>query len=77
MVKGTFTDEFTKPLGHDNNIYPCPFCGGEEGDQVFLGHVEPAHWQIVCCYCNIKMKHDRRDKVIGIWNTRHNRNKKD
>lgn len=57
-------------LGHNNNIDPCPFCGGKEGDHVFLGRVEPDHYQIVCCCCSVKMKHDRKDKVIGIWNNR-------
>lgn len=57
-------------LGLTNNIEPCPFCGGTEGEQVFLGRTEPDHFQITCICCSIKMKHDRKDKVIGIWNNR-------
>lgn len=37
-------EDFIKPLGHDNHIEPCPFCGGEEGEQVFLGRVNPDHF---------------------------------
>lgn len=53
-----------------HNILPCPFCGGEIGEDVFIGHIPPAHYQIKCSWCNITMKHDRRDKVISFWNTR-------
>lgn len=57
-------------LGLSNNIEPCPFCGGTEGEQVFLGRTEPDHYQITCICCAVRMKHDRKDKVIGIWNNR-------
>ena len=45
-------------------------CGGIEGEQVFLGRTTPDHFIITCICCSVKMKHDRKDKVIGIWNNR-------
>jgi hypothetical protein len=57
-------------LGHNNNIEPCPFCGGKEGEEVFLGMVAPAHFRIACGRCSVVMIQDRKDKVIGIWNNR-------
>lgn len=72
-VEEQLPKEITKrktDLGLSNNIEPCPFCGGAEGEQVFLGRTEPDHYQITCICCSVKMKHDRKDKVIGIWNNR-------
>lgn len=64
-----FNDE-ARVLGYNNHILPCPICGGKEGETVILGRVSPDHFRIICTPCNLLMKHDRKDKVIGIWNNR-------
>jgi hypothetical protein len=56
-------------FGVSNNISPCPFCGGVEGDDVFLGYEYPKY-RIACVPCDIVMRDDRKDKVIANWNNR-------
>ena len=56
-------------LGHNNHIKDCPFCGSKEGEDVFLGYKYP-HYIISCGRCSVRMKQDRKDKAIGLWNNR-------
>lgn len=51
-------------------LMDCPFCGGKAGFDVFLSPDKPSHFKVSCCFCGANMKHDRSDKVIGIWNHR-------
>lgn len=59
--------EETFDFGHNNGVLPCPFCGGTEGDNVILGYEYP-NYRIACVPCAVVMRHDRKDKVIGMWN---------
>lgn len=53
------------------DLLPCPFCGGKPRDDVWIGPIpDTGHWYIKCGHCGCNMKHDRRDKVISIWNHR-------
>lgn len=54
-------------LGHNNGILPCPFCAAIEGKNVILGYEYP-NYRIACIPCGVIMRHDRKDKVIGMWN---------
>lgn len=47
---------------------PCPFCGSPaEWTKMALAD---GHWYLRCYQCQYEIKADRRDKVIGFWNTR-------
>lgn len=53
-------------------LLPCPFCGGQPGvDVFFAGYVNVSDRHVKCIACSILMQQDRTDKVIGMWNTRH------
>jgi hypothetical protein len=49
-------------------LLPCPFCGTEP--EWINEAVPDGHYYIRCPHCHIVMKEDRRDKVVGMWNTR-------
>jgi hypothetical protein len=62
------SENYDKSPKGDKALLPCPFCNDipswineANGD---------SHYYIKCFTCGIVMKADRRDKVIGIWNTR-------
>jgi Lar family restriction alleviation protein len=49
-------------------LIPCPFCGS---DPEWINEaLADSHFYIRCSHCRFVMKEDRRDKVIGMWNTR-------
>lgn len=51
-----------------DNLLPCPFCSSQPE---WINEAKAdSHWYIRCPHCRIVMKADRRDKVIGMWNTR-------
>ena len=47
---------------------PCPFCG--ETPHWANEAMSDSHYYIRCITCQVIIKADRRDKVIGLWNTR-------
>ena len=50
------------------NLLPCPFC---ETQPIWINEtLSDGHYYIKCPHCQFTMKQDRRDKVIGFWNTR-------
>ena len=49
-------------------LQPCPFCSSEP--EWINETLSDSHFYIKCPHCHIVMKEDRRDKVIGMWNTR-------
>lgn len=51
-----------------DNLLPCPFCGTQP--EWINEAIADDHFYIRCPNCHIVMKEDRRDKVIGMWNTR-------
>jgi len=64
-----YANKIRETLGHNNGILPCPHCGGKEGKDVILGYDYP-NYRIACVPCAVVMHHDRKDKVIGMWNGR-------
>lgn len=51
-----------------SKLLPCPFCGSEP---MWINEtLADSHYYIKCPTCQIIMKADRRDKAIGLWNTR-------
>lgn len=53
----------------ESNLLPCPFCGSQP--EWINEALEDSHFYIKCPECKFVMKRDRRDKVIGYWNNRH------
>ena len=49
-------------------LLPCPFCGTEP---IWFGEIiKNSQYSLKCPECQIIMTDDRRDKVVGRWNTR-------
>lgn len=62
--------QFDKNRFYTKQLADCPFCGSKAGEELFMYRAEPDHYLVRCCFCTASMKHDRADKVIGIWNHR-------
>jgi len=62
--------QFDKNRFYTKQLNDCPFCGAKAGEELFMYRTEPDHYQVRCTFCQASMKHDRADKVIGIWNHR-------
>jgi hypothetical protein len=52
----------------ESNLLPCPFCHSQP--EWINEALADSHFYIRCPHCHIVMKEDRKDKVIGMWNTR-------
>lgn len=48
-------------------VLHCPFCGKEP----FEGRTKDGRFTIKCYGCGVEMIQDRKDKVRGHWNARH------
>lgn len=49
-------------------LLPCPFCGSEP---IWVNEaIADSHYYIKCPNCKFVIVQDRRDKVIGFWNSR-------
>jgi hypothetical protein len=60
---------------YTDRLLPCPFCGGQPHKDVFVcGLLRPGRYEVRCIPCNVILASDRIDKVIGMWNTRTNKN---
>lgn len=67
---GVEESQFDKNRFYTKQLNDCPFCGAKAGEELFMYRAQPDHYKVVCSFCQASMKHDRADKVIGIWNHR-------
>lgn len=55
-------------LKHGFTLLPCPFCN--ENPMWVNEAIPDSHFHIRCIPCGFTIKADRRNKAVGMWNTR-------